>query len=58
MQYRIPDNITKVYTLAKIILFPVNLQKKLGLSVIKENVSGTSFLYWGEIQTILKHYMK
>lgn len=59
MRYRIPDNITKVSAyISKNNPVSRKLAKKLGLSVVKENVSGTSFLYSGEIQPILKHYMK
>ncbi len=59
MRHRIPDNITNVYAyISKNNPKSCKLANKLGLSAVKENVSGTSFLYSGEIQPILKHYMK
>ena len=59
MRYRIPDNITRVSAyISKSNPRSYRLAEKLGLSIVKENISGTSFLYSGEIQPILKHYMK
>ena len=59
MRYRIPDNITSVSAyISKNNPRSHRIAEELGLSVIKENASGTSFLYSGEIQHILRRYLK
>lgn len=59
MQYRIPNNITSVCAyISKNNPRSYRIAEKLGLSAVKENASATSFLYSGDIQHILKRYLK
>lgn len=59
MRHRIPDNIIRVSAyISKSNPRSYKLAEKLGLSIVKENSAGTSFLYEGEIQPILKRYME
>ena len=58
MRYRIPDNIIRISAyINKNNPRSHRIAEKLGLSAVKENVSGTSFLYSGEIQHILRRYL-
>lgn len=59
MRYRIPDNITSVSAyISKNNPRSCRIAEKLGLSADRENASATSFLYSGDIQHILKRYLK
>lgn len=59
MRHRIPDNITSVSAyVSKNNPRSCRIAKKLGLSVVEENASRTSFLYSGDFQYILKYYLK
>ena len=59
MQYRIPNNITSVCAyISKNNPRSYRIAEKLGLSADRENASATSFLYSGDIQHILKRYLK
>lgn len=59
MRYRIPDNIKSVSAyISKNNPRSYRIAEKLGLSAVRENASATGFLYSGDVQHILKRYLK